>query len=44
MREELSSETGLHVIAVSAVTGDGLPQLLQSITKKLKSTHGSDAP
>ena len=44
VREELSSETGLHVIAVSAVTGDGLPQLLRSITKKLKSTHGSDTP
>ena len=44
VREELSSETGLHVIAVSAVTGDGLPQLLQTITKKLKSTYDSDAP
>jgi GTP-binding protein len=42
VREELSSETGLHVIAISAVTGDGLPQLLHSITKKLDSRHDSD--
>ena len=42
VREELSSETGLQVIAVSAVTGDGLPQLLHSITKKLDSCHDGD--
>ncbi|MBT7729024.1 MAG: GTPase ObgE, partial [Planctomycetaceae bacterium] len=35
VREQLSSETGLHVLAVSAVTGDGLQQLLHSITKRL---------
>ena len=35
VREQLASETGLHVLAVSAVTGDGLQQLLHSITKRL---------
>ena len=43
VREQLSIETGLHVIAVSAVTGDGLPQLLHSITKKLDSRHDGDS-
>ena len=35
VREQLASETGLHVLAVSAVTGDGLQQLLRAITKRL---------
>jgi len=42
VRAALSSETGCHVIAVSAVTGDGLPQLLHSIAKKLNSSHDND--
>ena len=39
IREKLASETGLPVIAVSAVTGDGLRQLLQSIMNQLKSSN-----
>ena len=42
VRAALSSETGLRVVAVSAVTGDGLPQLLHSIAKKLNGSDEND--
>ena len=35
VREQLADETGLHVLAVSAVTGDGLQHLLYIIAQRL---------
>ena len=34
-RERLAAETGLNVLAVSAVTGQGLDRLLAAVTRLL---------